>query len=123
MPAALEAARLVARQFDSYMEGVAVRPSAGTYVTVEPVSSLAISGAFEGDTAIQARGQFEAFMKSHDVPQLNREPAVYSFGWPRHPHRPIRPIDHASPTAPRVTDTNSVVVAFYCIYPVERHVH
>ena len=83
MPAVLEAARLVARQFDSHMEGFAVRPSAGTYVTVEPVSSLAISGAFEGDTAIQARAQFEAFMKSHDVPQADREPAGYSYAWPR----------------------------------------
>jgi nucleotide-binding universal stress UspA family protein len=83
MPAVLEAARLVARQFDGYMEGFAVRPSAGTYVTVEPVSSLAISGAFEGDTAVQAHAQFEAFMKSHGVPQLDREPADFSYGWPR----------------------------------------
>ena len=65
------------------MEGFAVRPSPGTYVTVEPVSSLAISGAFEGDTAIQARAQFEAFMQRHGVPQADREPAVFSYGWPR----------------------------------------
>jgi hypothetical protein len=45
MPAVLEAARLVAKTFDSYMEGFAVHPAAGTYVAVEPVSSLAISGA------------------------------------------------------------------------------
>ena len=83
MPAVLEAARLVARQFDSYMEGFAVRPSAGTYVTVEPVSSLAISGAFEGDTANQARAEFETFMKNHGVPQADQEPAVFSYGWPR----------------------------------------
>ena len=83
MPAVLEAARLVAGEFGSHMEGFAVRPSPGTYVTVEPVSSLAIAGAFEGDTAIQARGQFEAFMKRHGVPQSDREPAVYSYGWPR----------------------------------------
>src|ERR1700757_4846114 len=57
MPAVLEAARLVARSFDSYMEGFAVHPTAGTYVAVEPVSSLAISGAFEHDAqlATQAR--------------------------------------------------------------------
>ena len=61
MPAVLEAARLVAHEFGSYMEGFAVRPSPGTYVTVEPVSSLAIAGAFEGDTANQARAQFEVF--------------------------------------------------------------
>ncbi len=83
MPAVLEAARLVAHEFGSYMEGFAVRPSPGTYVTVEPVSSLAIAGAFEGDTANQARAQFESFMQSHGVPQADREPAVFSYGWPR----------------------------------------
>jgi len=84
MPAVLEAARLVARVFDSYLEGFAVRPAAGTYVTVEPVSSLAISGAFEADTANQARAQFESFMKEHAVPlAAGQEPAAYSYGWPR----------------------------------------
>lgn len=83
MVAVCEAARLVAREFDSHMEGFAVRPSLGTYVTVEPVSSLAISGAFEGDTANQSRAQFESFMQSHKVPHGDREPAVYSYSWPR----------------------------------------
>jgi nucleotide-binding universal stress UspA family protein len=83
MPAALEAALLVARVFDSYMEGFAVRPSLASYVTVEPVSSLAISEAFEGDTANQARNGFESFMQAHAVPQGVREPAVFSYGWPR----------------------------------------
>ena len=83
MPAVLEAARLVALAFDSYMEGFAVRPSLASYMTVEPVSSLAISGAFEGDTANQVRGEFESFMQTHAVPQGVREPAVFSYGWPR----------------------------------------
>ena len=83
MPAVLEAARLIARQFDSYMEGFAVRPALGTYVTVEPVSSLAISGAFEGDTANQSRSEFEAFMLAHAVPKGSGEPATFSYGWPR----------------------------------------
>ncbi len=83
MAAVLEAARLVARAFDSYMEGFAVRPSLATYMTVEPVSSLAISGAFEGDTANQARDEFKSFMETHAVPQGVREPAVFSYGWPR----------------------------------------
>jgi nucleotide-binding universal stress UspA family protein len=84
MPAVLEAARLVARTFDSYLEGFAVRPAAGTYVTVEPVSSLAISGAFEADTANQARAQFESFMQTHAVPAATaQEAAVYSYAWPR----------------------------------------
>ena len=59
MPAVLAASLAVARTFDSYIEGFAVRPSAGTYVTVEPVSSLAISGAYDGDAARNAQAAFE----------------------------------------------------------------
>jgi nucleotide-binding universal stress UspA family protein len=83
MPAVLEGARLIAHAFGSYMEGFAVRPSPATYVTVEPVSSLAISGAYEGDSARQARNLFESFMHRHKIPHAEKEPAVYSFGWPR----------------------------------------
>jgi nucleotide-binding universal stress UspA family protein len=83
MSAVLEASVSIARTFDSYIEGFAVRPSAGTYVTVEPVSSLAISGAYEGDFAPQARSQFESVMQAHKVPQVAQEPAVLSYGWPR----------------------------------------
>jgi nucleotide-binding universal stress UspA family protein len=83
MPAVLEAARLIAHTFDSYMEGFTVRPSAGTYVTVEPVSSLAIAGAYEADTARQTRAQFETFMREHKVPHGKKEPAVFSYDWPR----------------------------------------
>ena len=83
MAAVFEAARLVAREFGSYMEGFAVRPSPGTYMTVEPVSSLAISGAFDADSAPQARAEFETFMQAHGVPPGAREPAVFSYGWPR----------------------------------------
>jgi nucleotide-binding universal stress UspA family protein len=83
MPAVLEGARLIAHAFGSYMEGFAVRPSPASYVTVEPVSSLAISGAYEGDSARQARTQFESFMHRHKVPQAEKEPAVFSYNWPR----------------------------------------
>ncbi len=84
MPAVLEAARLMARAFDSYMEGFAVRPSAATYLTVDPVSSLAISGAYEGDAPQHTQALFESFMQSHAVPRAGiEEPARYSYGWPR----------------------------------------
>jgi len=83
MPAVLEGARLIAHMFESYMEGFAVRPSPATYVTVEPVSSLAISGAYEGDSARQARSVFEAFMHKHKVPRAEKEPSTYSYDWPR----------------------------------------
>ena len=85
MPAVLEAARLIAQQFESYMEGFAVRPSFGTYVTVEPVSGIAISGAFEADTAKQVRAEFETFMQSHGVPRTAAGDGLarYSYNWPR----------------------------------------
>src|ERR1017187_1941709 len=78
MPAVLEAARLIARAFDSYMEGFAVRPIGRTYVTAEPLNSLPFLGAYEGDIAPKARGQFESFMQAHGVPRAEREPAVFS---------------------------------------------
>ncbi|MEJ2376159.1 MAG: universal stress protein [Pseudolabrys sp.] len=87
MPAMLEAALLVARAFGGYLEGVAVRPLAAAYVSVEPVSGLAIPGADQGEAARQARAQFEQSMQSHGVPQAPqgsvREPAELSWGWPR----------------------------------------
>ena len=85
MPAVLEAAKLIARTFDSYMEGFAVHPAAGTYVAVEPVSSLAISGAYEHDAelASQARTIFENFMRSHDVTAASGDAGGYAYGWPR----------------------------------------
>jgi nucleotide-binding universal stress UspA family protein len=81
MLAVLEAARLIARVFDSYMEGFAVCPSYCTYVTVEPLNGLAISGAYEGDIVLQARKQFESFMQAHSVPLAQQEQVGYSYGW------------------------------------------
>jgi hypothetical protein len=68
MPAVLEAALLVARAFGSYMEGFSVRPIAATYVVLEPVSGMAITGAEHGEAARAARAQFEFFMQRHGVP-------------------------------------------------------
>lgn len=83
MPAVMEAALLVARVFDSYIEGFAVRPSPGTYVTVEPVSSLAITGAYEGEAPKLARAAFEAFMQANGVPQTAGEGTSLSYAWPQ----------------------------------------
>jgi nucleotide-binding universal stress UspA family protein len=83
MRAVLQGALLMAQRFDSYMEGFAVRPSAGTYVTVEPVSSLAISGAYDGEAPKLARAGFEQFMQEHKVPPAAAgvESARLSYGW------------------------------------------
>lgn len=83
MPAALEAARLMAGIFDSTVEGFAVRPAAEIYVTVEPVSGLAMSSGFDADTAQQVRAQFEAFWQGHNVPPGNQDSAGLSWSWPK----------------------------------------
>lgn len=83
MPAVFQAARLIGRTFDSYMEGFAIRPSAGTYVTVEPVSSLAIASEFDEEAARNARTVFEAAMQAAAVPPAQPGKGVYSWAWPR----------------------------------------
>jgi nucleotide-binding universal stress UspA family protein len=83
MPAVFEAARLIARAFDSYVEGFAVRPLAESYVSVEPVSGLAIPRAGEADGADQARRQLESFMQTHGVPRAEQPQVGYSYGWPQ----------------------------------------
>jgi nucleotide-binding universal stress UspA family protein len=83
MPAVLEAARIVAKTFDSYIEGFAARPSPAAYVSVDPVSSLAISGAFDTDTTREVKAQFEAFMQAHAVPPAEDGRDGFSWAWPR----------------------------------------
>jgi nucleotide-binding universal stress UspA family protein len=86
MPAVFETARLIASRFDSYMEGIAVRPAGTDFVAVEPVSSLAIASVEQADAEIaqQARAMFEGFMQAHRVPRaMGQGPASYSFDWIR----------------------------------------
>jgi hypothetical protein len=70
MLAVLETARLIARRFDSYMDGFAVHPSAADFVAVDPVSSLTMPQVHGSDTEIERRARelFEAFMMAHHVP-------------------------------------------------------
>jgi nucleotide-binding universal stress UspA family protein len=94
MAAVLEAARLVAKRFDSYMEGFAVHPAAAEYLTVDPLSSMTVPHVHDSDAEIerQARVLFETFMAANDVPRVpaGPRPATYSFGW-------VRPTAEADP--------------------------
>jgi nucleotide-binding universal stress UspA family protein len=69
MAAVLQTAWLIARRFDSYVEGFAVRPGASEFVALDPLSSLTIPQAADGDAEIEydSRQIFESFMVSHDV--------------------------------------------------------
>jgi nucleotide-binding universal stress UspA family protein len=91
MPAVLEAARVIAQRFGSYMEGFAVYPAASDFVAVDPVSSLTIASMQEGDEEIErlTQGLFESFMQTHEVPHVQTMPhtqhgsAAYSYDWVR----------------------------------------
>jgi nucleotide-binding universal stress UspA family protein len=85
MPAVLEAARLIAERFDSYMEGFAVHPAPADFVAVDPVSSLTIASTHDDDEDVERVAQrlFENFMRGRGVPDAKAGPAVYSHHWVR----------------------------------------
>ena len=70
MAAVLQAAWLVARRFDSYVEGFAVQPAASEFVALDPLSSLTMPQVADGDAQIErhSRQMFESFMASRNVP-------------------------------------------------------
>lgn len=83
MSAALHTAVLMARRFDSYIEGFALRPRISEFVAVD------VGGSFAMDTFAQesiedakkARVTFEAFMQEHGVPRSDQTTSGISFGW------------------------------------------
>jgi len=79
----LETALLLARKFNSYIEGFALRPAIGNLVTMDPVSSLTVVSARENDAEIvkQARGIFEAFMREKQVPAAGGAAPSVSQAW------------------------------------------
>jgi nucleotide-binding universal stress UspA family protein len=79
----LETALLLARKFNSYTEGFALRPAIGNLVTMDPVSSLTVVSARENDAEIvkQARGIFDAFMQANNVPAAASAGANLSQSW------------------------------------------
>jgi nucleotide-binding universal stress UspA family protein len=82
MNATLETALVLARKFDAYIEGFALRP------VVAPVMAMDIGGAFplaelqENDTkmATEAKALFDAFMTKHAVARGDPRGAV-GCGW------------------------------------------
>src|SRR5215210_4274031 len=83
MAAVLESARLVALQFDSYIEGFASKPGVGNFVTLDPVSSMTIQLAQENGAEAdrKARALFESFMQSHGVARVGESGAGANYAW------------------------------------------
>ena len=89
MAAVLQAAWLVARRFDSYVEGFAVQPAASDFVAVDPLSSLTMPQIADSDAQIErdTRQLFESFMASNNVPPapppFPPQRARLSYAWVR----------------------------------------
>jgi nucleotide-binding universal stress UspA family protein len=82
MQSALEAALLLARRCDSYMEGFALRWAISELVGVDVVGiSLKTYKQDIPEEAKQAREMFESFMQTHDVPRSTGRAGLLSFGW------------------------------------------
>jgi nucleotide-binding universal stress UspA family protein len=81
MAAVLQAACLVARRFDSYVEGFAVQPAASEFVAFDPLSSLTMPQIADGDVQIEhhSRQMFESFMTSNNVPPAPAPGASYAW--------------------------------------------
>jgi nucleotide-binding universal stress UspA family protein len=83
--AVLEAALLVARRFDSYVEGFAVQPAASEFVALDPLSSLTMPQVADGDAQIErsARQMFESFMAFDNMPPAPPRFPGASYAWLR----------------------------------------
>jgi nucleotide-binding universal stress UspA family protein len=84
MQSALETALLLARRFNSYIEGFALRWVINEYIAgVDMMGGIPVE-RYEQDIAKgakQARQIFESFMEKHDVPRSNKATKSMSFGW------------------------------------------
>ena len=83
MTSTLQTALLLARRFDSYVEGFALRPAIDNFVAMDPISGMAMATVKQRDaeTATQAQSLFEGFMASHGVPKSQQAKSALSWGW------------------------------------------
>src|SRR5450830_1876241 len=83
MRSALETALLLARRYDSYMEGFALRWQINEFAGGDMVGGLPLA-TYRQDIAEEAKQAwqiFESFMQKHDVPRSTGTTVSLSFGW------------------------------------------
>ena len=83
MQSALETALLLARRFDSYIEGFALRWQIIEFVGADLMHNIPVA-TYRQDIAkgaTQARQIFESFMEEHNVPRSTNATGTPSFGW------------------------------------------
>jgi len=83
MNATLETALLMARRFDSYVEGFALRAAISDFVAADLIvaDAWAVAETRDAELAKEARTTFETFMNARGVPASAQTPAALSYGW------------------------------------------
>jgi len=84
MVSALDTALLLARKFDSCIEGFPLRPAVADLVAMDPDSGLTMVAVRENDAEMvrQAEALFRTFMENSRLPQRSGEgPASLSWSW------------------------------------------
>jgi nucleotide-binding universal stress UspA family protein len=76
-------ALLMARRFDSYVEGFALRFRVNEFVAVDMAGAIPLESLREEslDEARRTRSLFESFMQDNGVPRADRDAATLSYGW------------------------------------------
>jgi nucleotide-binding universal stress UspA family protein len=82
MTSALDTALLLARKFDSFIEGFSLRPAVADLVAMDPDSGLTMVAVKENDAEMvrQAEDMFRSFMQNHQVAERSGDGAA-SLSW------------------------------------------
>ena len=83
MSSALQTALLLARRFDSYIEGFALQPGISQLLAVDMGGSTATE-SFRRESieeAMKTKALFESFMQEHSVPRSGEAASGLSFSW------------------------------------------
>jgi nucleotide-binding universal stress UspA family protein len=83
MRATMLTALMLARRFDSYIEGFALRPRINDFVAMDVGGSFAMDSFVQGniEEAEKTRAMFESFMQEQGVPPSGQVASGVSFGW------------------------------------------
>ena len=83
MSSALQTALLLARRFDSYIEGFALQPGISQLLAVDMGASFATESFMQEsiEEAKKTKAMFESFMQEHSVPRSGEAASGLSFSW------------------------------------------
>jgi nucleotide-binding universal stress UspA family protein len=83
MLSALDTAWLLAKKFESCVEGFPLRPAVADMLAMDPDAGLTMVAVKENDAEMvrQAEGLFRSFMESHGVPRRADDTAPASLCW------------------------------------------